>query len=166
MKRTFISYAHDDHDRQVARRLYRDLLTAGHAPWLDDEDLLPGDDWAARITEEIRQCKYFLALLSATSLDKRGFVQRELRMALDVLDTIPIDERFLIPLRLDRCEPKDQRLARLHWTDLFPNYEVGLHKVYARLTAAGTSKAVYGLMSASRSHRTLQLGRSTCSAST
>jgi TIR domain len=133
MKRTFICYAHDDEDRELARRLYRDLLGAGHAPWLDEIDLLPGEDWAARITKEIRQCKHFIALLSSRSLDRRGFVQRELRVALEVLDTIPVDERFLIPLRINHCEPKDERLTRLHWADLFPDYDVGLRKVLRAL---------------------------------
>lgn len=109
MRRTFISYAHNPPDREVALWLYDDLAKAGHFPWLDEKDLLPGEDWASRVVEEIRECKLFLALLSHHSLNRRGFVQKELRVALDVLDQVPVDERFLIPVRLDACEPRDER---------------------------------------------------------
>src|ERR1700743_447624 len=98
MRRTFIGYARKD--VEAARQLYRALVAAGHAPWLDIEDLVPGDDWARRITEEIRTCKQFIALLSTHSINKRGFVQSELVVALETLDTMPVDERFLIPVRL------------------------------------------------------------------
>jgi hypothetical protein len=135
MRRTFISYAHNQLDRAVARQLYGDLVAAGHAPWLDEKDLLPGEDWASRIRQEILECRHFVALLSSRSLNKRGFVQKELRMALDVLETIPIDERFLIPLRLDSCYPKDERLAKLHWADLFPDYDDGLGRLFRTLKA-------------------------------
>lgn len=127
MSRLFISYAHDDYD--AAQRLYRDLAAAGHRPWVDKEDLLPGENWRRRIAEEIRSCKYFLALISSQSLGKRGFVQKELRLALEVLEEIPIDHRFLIPVRLNDCWPKDHRLAALHWVDLFPDYLTGLRRL-------------------------------------
>jgi len=133
MSRVFISYAHHDHDRGVARRLYRDIASAGHAPWLDEIDLIPGEVWRDRIILEIKGCTYFLALISHYSLNKRGFVQRELRLALDVIEDLPIDERFFIPVRLDDCRPKDERLARLHWVDLFPRYESGLPKLLMAL---------------------------------
>jgi hypothetical protein len=135
MGRTFICYAHNASDRAVAIRLYRDLLDADHAPWLDKFDLMPGDRWRIRITEVIRECKHFVALLSHHSLNKRGFVQSELREALDVLDTVPVDERFFIPVRLDDCEPKDQRLGQLQWADLFPDYADGLRGLLRTLDA-------------------------------
>lgn len=129
MRRTFISYAHNPPDREVALRLYEHLRTAGHSPWLDEKDLLPGEDWSSRIEEEVRACKLFLALISSHSLNRRGFVQKELRMALAVLDTIPVNERFLIPVRLDECDPRDERIRRLHWLDLFPDYTAGLTRL-------------------------------------
>ena len=133
MRRTFISYAHDPPDREVALRLYDDLARAGHFPWLDEKDLLPGEDWPRRVEKEIRECKLFLALLSQDSLSRRGFAQKELRVALDVLDQVPVDERFLIPVRLDACEPRDETLRRLHRLDLFPDYAAGLERLLRSL---------------------------------
>lgn len=134
MRRIFISYAHNALDRAAAHRLYHSLRASGKRPWLDEEDLLPGEDWARRVRDEIRQCQFFLALLSTRSLNHRGYVQSELRLALEVLDTIPIDERFLIPLRLDDCRPRDDRIARLHSLDLFPDSSYST--AYQRLEAA------------------------------
>jgi hypothetical protein len=131
MSRVFISYAHEDYE--VARRLYNDLVAIGYKPWLDALDLIPSENWARRIEEEIRACKYFLAVISTRSLSKRGYVQKELRLALEVLDEIPIDERFLIPVRLDECRPKDSRLKALQWVDLFPDYRTGLERLLQSL---------------------------------
>lgn len=131
--RTFISYARQSPDMEVAVRLYQDLEKAGHYPWLDVEDLLPGDDWPSRIEAEIKECKQFIALLSSRALSKRGYVQKELRTALDVLDTIPVDVRFLIPVRLDECEPRDAKLKRLQRLDLFPDYAAGLPRLLRAL---------------------------------
>jgi TIR domain len=117
----------------VALRLYDDLAEAGHFPWLDEKDLLPGEDWPSRIEEEIRECKLFIALLSSRSLNRRGFVQKELRIALDVLDTIPVNESFLIPVRLDECSPRHERLRPLHRLDLFPDYAAGLRRLLTSL---------------------------------
>ena len=133
MRRTFICYAHNPPDREVAHWLYDDLARAGHFPWLDEKDLLPGEDWASRVVAEIRECKLFLALFSRHSLNRRGFVQKELRVALDVLDQVPVDERFLIPVRLDACEPRDEKLRRLHRLDLFPDYAAGLERLLRSL---------------------------------
>lgn len=135
MRRIFISYAHIDPDQQMASKIYYDLTQAGLSPWMDDVDLEPGEDWARRIALEIRECKYFLALLSNSSLSRRGFAQRELRLALAVLDSIPVDERFLIPIRLDECSPADDRLARLQWLDFYPVYEPGLQRLLKSLGA-------------------------------
>jgi len=133
MHRTFISYAHNQPDCETARRLYTGLDAAGHNPWLDEVDLKGGVYWQPTIVDQIKKCKHFIALLSSHSLNKRGFVQKELRTALAVLDTTPVDSRFLIPVRLDPCTPRDEGLAQLQWVDLFPDYDVGLAKLLKAL---------------------------------
>ncbi len=133
MRRVFISYAHHAFDREKALHVYNDLKSAGHFPWLDELDLLPGADWASCIAQEIRAARQFIALLSSRSLNKQGFVQKELRLAFDVLDTMPVDQRFVIPVRLDECHPMDDRIARLHWADLFPDYQAGMRNLLKSL---------------------------------
>ncbi len=123
----FLSYCHED--SEVALRLYRDLGERGIRCWLDKEELLPGQRWRETIELAIRQSSHFIALLSAHSVTKEGFVQRELRLALDFLTEMPPDRVFLIPARLNKCVPTHQVLRDLHWVDLFPVYEVGLERI-------------------------------------
>ncbi|MEZ4526802.1 MAG: toll/interleukin-1 receptor domain-containing protein [Desulfobacterales bacterium] len=119
--KVFISYARED--IATARRLYEDLKMAGIVPWMDKIDLLPGQNWKFHITKAIRESSYFIALLSSKSLSKRGFVQKELKLALDILGEFSDEDVFLIPARLDDCQPEDEKLKYLNWADLFPSYE-------------------------------------------
>jgi len=107
---------------------------AGVTFWFDQVDLIPGQRWKSAITAAIRSAKYFLALLSKHSMSKRGFVQKELQEALDVLDQIPHSGVFLIPARLDDCQPAHERLQELHRVDLFPSFEEGLATLRRVLT--------------------------------
>lgn len=123
----FISYAKED--EEIATKLYGDLQRLDADPWIDQEDLLPGQDWERAIQKAIKGSSFFLALLSQNSVGKRGYVQKELRTALDYLEQFPPDDIFVIPVRLDESEPQHERLARLHWVDLFPSYNEGLAKI-------------------------------------
>jgi len=123
----FISYARED--ATAAERLYTDLKAAGADPWLDKKDLRAGQLWKPTIKEAISRSRYSIALLSSRSVNKRGFVQSELQQALDVLDEFSETDVFLIPVRLDDCQPSNHRLKDLHWVDLFPNWNVGLARL-------------------------------------
>lgn len=127
MHQVFISYSHED--QTVAERLYRDIKKAGHTPWIDTCDLQAGENWRYRITKVISECDYFLALLSKRSLSKRGFVQQELRLALEALQKFPVDDQFIIPVRIEVCCPKNLQLADIQWVDLFPDYAMGLERI-------------------------------------
>ena len=123
----FVCYAKKDQDR--ARKLYRELCQAGVRPWMACEDILPGQAWEYEINQALTRSRYVLALLSSNSVSQRGYIQKELTHALNVLDHLPPSTIFLIPARLDECEPLDGRLQRLHWVDLFPNYSEGLQRI-------------------------------------
>ena len=125
--RVFISYGRED--AEDAQRLYRDLSAAGIEPWLDRENILPGQQWQEVISSAIRGSQYFIALLSSQSVNKQGFVQSELRVALDSLGRMPSSSIFVIPVRLDDFSPSDERLARLQWVDMFPEWRQGLLKI-------------------------------------
>lgn len=127
----FISYARED--AVVATRIYRDLQAAGIDPWLDRFELRGGEDWQAAITKAIQNCSHFLALLSTHSVNKRGFVQKELRSALSILESCPPGNVFIIPVRLDESLPRHDALAKLHWVDLYPRYDDGLAQVLTSL---------------------------------
>ncbi len=138
--RPFISYARED--RSIARRLFRDLSACGSQPWLDIENLLGGQNWQRAISSAIRECSHFLALISHQSVSKRGFVQREVAQALQILEMFPPDEVFVIPVRLEDCQPKHERLSQLQWIDMFPSYDSGLRQLTKSLGLTDSPRLV------------------------
>ncbi|MCP4343977.1 MAG: TIR domain-containing protein [Desulfobacterales bacterium] len=127
-KKVFISYARED--IITAKKLYHDLKKVGADPWMDTTDLLGGQRWQATIRDAIKDSSYFLALLSENSVSKKGFIQKELKLALDELSNYPPDEIYIVPVRLDDSEPKHNELKELHRIDIFPSYGDGLKEIY------------------------------------
>src|SRR5215210_8374580 len=111
-QQVFISYARED--AEAAIRLYNELKNAGLNPWLDIKSLLAGQKWKIAITNAIRNSRYFIPLLSFNSVEKRGYVQKELKEALEVLDEFPESQIFLIPARLNDCNVNHPRLREFH----------------------------------------------------
>lgn len=112
----FISYAHED--IEAALSIYEMLDEKGYSAWIDKKNLLPGQDWALEIDKAIRNSDIFVACLSTNSVSQRGYFLAELKKASKVLETVPEEEVFLIPVRLDDCQVPS-RIKRLHWLDYF-----------------------------------------------
>jgi TIR domain len=85
---------------------------------LDEEDILPGQDWDFEIRKAIRASDIVLVCLSETSANKVGYLQREIRSVLDIADEQPEGSIFLIPVRLEPVKVPE-RLRRWQWVDLF-----------------------------------------------
>jgi hypothetical protein len=77
----FISYARVD--QEPVRQIYTELKVACHYPWLDVEDILPGEDWRRAINKAIEESEIFIAVLSTNSFDRRGVIQKEILRAID-----------------------------------------------------------------------------------
>jgi hypothetical protein len=97
------------------------------------EHLHGGEEWEPTIRKAVRESSHFIAVMSMSSINKRGFVQKELREALDVVDELPPGRIYIIPVRLEDVQPAHERLARLHWIDLFPAYSRGLQQLAVSL---------------------------------
>jgi hypothetical protein len=104
---TRISLAHASEDKQLVREIYSKLEAHGFKPWLDEIDLLGGQNWQVEIPKAIRESDVFVACLSQLSVRKQGYVQREFRFALNVYAEKPPGSIYLIPLKLDHCEVPD-----------------------------------------------------------
>lgn len=112
----FICYAKKDFIR--AHAIYRRLKEEKLSPWIDREKLIPGEDWEFEIENAIDKSNFFLACLSRYSVTKEGYVQKELKKGLEILDRHPEGRIYLIPVRFDKCKvPK--RFEKLQWCDLF-----------------------------------------------
>src|ERR1700733_15039615 len=85
----FLSYASED---RVAAQSIRDALPAvGLEAWYDESELNGGDAWDQKIRWQIRECDFFMALVSAqTEARHKGYFRREWRLggerALDMAD--------------------------------------------------------------------------------
>ena len=118
MIKIFLSYAHED--AAAAEHLYRALNAYPRVEvWFDKHSLPGGSNWAPAIRKAIRECRYCIVLLSKHAVTKRGFYQKEIRAALDVLREFPEDETFVVPVRLDDCEVRFEALRELQYIDLF-----------------------------------------------
>lgn len=140
-KKIFISYAREDF--RAAKKLSEYLKILGSEPWLDDTSLLPGQKWKQRIKHAIEESDFFIALLSSNSVTKRGFVQKELKQAIDLLEEFPNESVFVIPVRLDECWPKHDKLKELHWADMFPSWEDGLRKITIALGLNSKNQLIF-----------------------
>jgi TIR domain/Effector-associated domain 1 len=116
--RSKIFLCHAVEDKERVRGLHQRLLADGLTPWLDEEDIGAGEEWDPAIRRAIRASRFLLACLSAVSASKVGFVQKEIRLALDIADEQPEGTIFLIPVRLEDCAVPD-RLSRWQRVDLF-----------------------------------------------
>lgn len=129
---------HSSQDKLVVRELYQRLISESWIdPWLDEEKLLPGQDWDMEIEKAVESADVIIVCLSNKSVTKEGYIQRELKFALDIALEKPEGTIFIIPLRLDDCEPP-RRLRAWQYVDYYPLARRDL--AYGRLLKALTLK--------------------------
>ena len=92
---------HSSEDKPIVRELYSRLRQDGVNPWLDETDILPGQDWDMEIRLAVRDSDAILVCLSHSSVEKEGYIQKEIKFALDVADEKPEGTIFIIPIKLD-----------------------------------------------------------------
>jgi CheY-like chemotaxis protein len=111
----FLSYA--SADRQRVDELYRKLLSDRFSPWMDSRDINPGEDWKYSIQQAIQRSDLFLACLTVNS-NKRGFLQTEIKEALNIWREMFRSDIYLIPAKLGVCETPEI-LSDFQWVNLF-----------------------------------------------
>ena len=116
MFRIFLSYAKEDRDRVTP--CYKKIKAAGYQAWMDVEDILPGQNWEAEIERAFSDAHIIILFLSAQSVSKRGFVQREANDAIERLRYKQPTDIYVIPVLLETCEVPSQIARRLQYVDL------------------------------------------------
>lgn len=115
--RVFLCHANED--KPKIKDLYRRLKSDGMDAWLDEVDLLPGQEWRFEIENVVREkTDVIIVCLTANSIKKEGFLQKEIKIALDVADEKPESTIFIIPAKLEPCNVPN-RLSKWQWVDLF-----------------------------------------------
>lgn len=129
-RRLRVFLCHASGDKPFVRNLYARLHADGFAPWLDEEDLLPGKRWQEEIPSAVRASDVVVVCLSQKSVSKEGYLQREIRYALDEEEEKPEGTIFIIPVRIEEIAVPTH-LSKWQWADLFRNG--GYEKLIAAL---------------------------------
>lgn len=117
----FLSYASED--EASATRIAAALRAAGVLVWFDRHELRGGDAWDQRIREQIRECRLFVPIVSAsTEARSEGYFRREWKLAADRTHDMSDRIAFLLPVVIDetsesRADVPDA-FRNVHWTRL------------------------------------------------
>jgi hypothetical protein len=132
---------HASSDKHQVRALYERLTNDGIDAWLDSERLLPGQSWEAEIPKALQASDVVIVCLSNNTVNKEGFVQKEIKFALDKSMEQSEGSIFLIPLRLEECKVP-LILSRYQWVDLFvkSGYEKLIRTLRLRASQVGVSE--------------------------
>jgi hypothetical protein len=93
--RIFVSYSH--RDQEVARQIVLTLKKEGLKPWLDEEEIGPGDSFIEGMNRGLGDASYVLLLLSTASVNS-FWVSREWMAELATRATV------VVPIVLDDCD--------------------------------------------------------------
>jgi hypothetical protein len=105
----FLSYASED--RAAARALRDVMQPLGLEIWYDESELGGGEAWDQKIRRQIRECDYFMPVISATTEARHeGYFRREWRLAVERTLDMADDHLFLLPIVIDGT---DQAVARV-----------------------------------------------------
>lgn len=98
--RIFLSYARPD--QKKVRKLYEKLEKAGLEPWMDEKNLRGGINWEYAVEETMQNADFIVVCVSKSSIDRRGFIQKEIKLALDIRDRVPERDICVIPILLEK----------------------------------------------------------------
>ena len=129
---------HLSSDKSKVEKFYNYLLRDGVTPWLDKKNLIPGQSWQIEIPKAVRNSDVVVVFLSSNFITKEGYVQKEIKIALDTADEKPDGTIYIIPAKLENCEVPE-RLAKYQWVDLFEKdgYELLFKALQVRATSIG-----------------------------
>jgi TolB-like protein/Tfp pilus assembly protein PilF len=112
-KAVFLSYA--SQDAEAARRIADALRAAGVEVWFDQNELVGGDAWDAKIRKQIKECALLIPIISAATQARReGYFRLEWRLADQRTHLMAKGLPFLLPVVID-----DTRDAEAHVPDSF-----------------------------------------------
>jgi len=111
----FLSYASGD--RQAARLLKDAVASFGLEVWYDESELGGGEAWDQKIRKQIRECDYFMPVISAqTEARHEGYFRREWRLAVERTLDMADDHAFLLPVVIDSTAQGGARVPEKFFT--------------------------------------------------
>jgi hypothetical protein len=135
LPKVFLAYVAED--AAAVDHLYDACEESGFSAWMDRRKLLPGQNWPRAIEEAIETSDFFVPCFSRNSVSKKGGFQAEIRYALDCARRVPLDEVFIVPVRLNDCRVPARIQKELQYIDLFPRWGSGLRRLFSVMGQAG-----------------------------
>lgn len=127
MSSVFISYSRKD--QWFAEKIYMELRVKEINAWLDTKCLLPGQDWDNTIKSTIKESLFFIFLISENSNQQEGYLKNELELALSIQNERGTDSIFIIPVRLEKIDPREDRLMRHNFIDWFKSHDKAMGRI-------------------------------------
>jgi len=157
----FLSYASED--REAARALRDALPGFGLEVWYDESELGGGEAWDQKIRRQIRDCDYFMPLVSVnTEARLEGYFRREWRLAVERTLDMADDHLFLLPIVIDDTDQAHARVPEkfltVQWLKVPGGQPTRALEALCRRVAAGNAKEMQPARAASR--RQLKKGKS------
>jgi len=117
-QRLNVFLCHASENKSEVKRIYQYLKEDGIDAWLDVEKLVGGQLWSNEIVKSIKAADAVLVFLSPQLLEKtEGFVQEEIRIALETTTEKDKNTIYFIPVRLQECDIPEH-MEQFHCIDL------------------------------------------------
>ncbi|UVI38177.1 TIR domain-containing protein [Qipengyuania spongiae] len=138
----FLSYASPDRPRVM--EIYAELKNAGYNVWIDRKEILPGEKWDVSIKRALHESVIVVVFVSSNSIDRRGYLQREIESALDNVKERLEDDIYLIPVKLDDVEAP-RSLSEFHFietwdVEFLDRLQAAIDRQFERLSLTTTKK--------------------------
>jgi TolB-like protein len=138
----FLSYA--TQDRAAARALQAAMSSWGLEVWLDESELGGGEAWDQKIRKQIRECQFFMPLVSAQTESRlEGYFRREWRLAVERTLDMADGHLFLLPVVVDETHQATARVPEkflaVQWLKVPGGQPTPALEALCRRIAAGQS---------------------------
>lgn len=109
----FLSYTSADREQvsEVANKLLASKIDA----WIDYRRIKPGQNWDFEIRKALDRSAIIVIFISENSVKKTGYVQRELKLALEKAEEKLVEDIYLIPVLLDDVTTIPAQLRDRHF---------------------------------------------------
>jgi len=132
----FLSYA--SQDAEAVLRIAEALRAAGIVVWFDQDELVGGDAWDAKIRGQIASCALFVPVISAaTQARLEGYFRLEWKLAAQRTHAMAEEKAFLLPVVIDDTRDAEAKVPAefkvVQWTRLPGGEGAAVEKFCARV---------------------------------
>ena len=117
----FIVVCYSNEDKSKAKKLYESLKKENCNLWIDNENIFPGEKIISSKQQAIKRADIVLICLSHTTVNKGGFIHKEICWALDRQSETPENDILIIPVKLSKCELPD-KLNHIQSVNMYEDY--------------------------------------------